>query len=823
MQGIRAVSVQVAAFLCVLSLRSCPVSAQTVGGADLVLSRDGQTQYRIVVAGDASAPEQNAARELAAYLQKATTADFSITTAPDAGGQPVIAVGPGAAKAVDPDLDLTRTGPAGLGDDGIVIRTVGEHLVLSGAEGSKRGTLYAVYEFLSREVGVRWWTPEAETVPGRRVLSVRQLDIRYTPPFIYRETLCSAIRPFVWEETDAVPLFAVRMRQNGHFARIPPVWGGHYNLIGWCHTFYGLMPPDRYFKDHPDWYSEIGGQRRWEKAQLCLTNEEMIAELARNVLARIRRDPEAGMISVTQNDWTGHCRCDRCRALDEAEGSPAGSLLYAINRVAEVVEQEFPGFHIETLAYMHTRKPPRSIRPRSNVIVRLAVIERSATQPLEHPANASVLDDLEAWSAVAPNLYIWDYTANLLNPFTPEPRAFIYGQDLRIYRRSGAVSVFCEHSHGASPLSDFDQLHTWLLSQLMWDPERDDRALIHEFCQGYYGAAGPFIEDYLKLLADRVGDHRVRSFSGPRDAEWLDLETMNRATELMDAASAAVAGDAILEPRVQRARLSLDHQWLCGYAGYRHTAQAKQIPFEGPEDLARALDAFTERARAQGVERIGYGRTPTLTEYLAETRHAGEEVPPRLLLASDERYQRFLAGEPVMLPAPFAELAPETVVDIQEDRMSLYGGAELVPDPSASNSAAARLDPKVVSWAVQVRELPRKGVSGRWHAYAVIRVEALAQSGVAFTGGVYDTNAARNLRGISQRLEGQAGAVPDPNVPTDEVAALAESITDGQYRVYDLGTHDFVSGVDMWIGTTGGVDPKNVKAIYVDRFVFVRE
>jgi len=94
---------------------------------------------------------------------------------------------------------------------------------------------------------------------------------------------------------------------------------------------------------------------------------------------------------------------------------------------------------------------------------------------------------------------------------------------------------------------------------------------------------------------------------------------------------------------------------------------------------------------------------------------------------------------------------------------------------------------------------------------------------VAFTGGVYDTNAARNLRGISQRLEGQAGAVPDPNVPTDEVAALAESITDGQYRVYDLGTHDFVSGVDMWIGTTGGVDPKNVKAIYVDRFVFVRE
>ena len=61
--------------------------------------------------------------------------------------------------------------------------------------------------------------------------------------------------------------------------------------------------------------------------------------------------------------------------------------------------------------------------------------------------------------SIKPRLYVWDYTANLLHPFTPEPRAFVFGPDLRLYRRMGAISVFCEHNHGSSPVSDFDAWH----------------------------------------------------------------------------------------------------------------------------------------------------------------------------------------------------------------------------------------------------------------------------------------------------------------------------------------------------------------------------
>lgn len=83
------------------------------------------------------------------------------------------------------------------------------------------------------------------------------------------------------------------------------------------------------------------------------------------------------------NDWFGNCQCARCRALDDAEGSPMGSLLYGVNKVAAAVEKEFPETLVATHAYIYARKPPKTIRPRDNVLVWLCVIERTAAQPID--------------------------------------------------------------------------------------------------------------------------------------------------------------------------------------------------------------------------------------------------------------------------------------------------------------------------------------------------------------------------------------------------------------------------------------------------------
>ena len=65
-------------------------------------------------------------------------------------------------------------------------------------------------------------------------------------------------------------------------------------------------------------------------------------------------------------------------------------VLQLVNRVAEAVEKEFPDKAVETLAYQWTRQPPKTMRPRPNVIIRLCSIECCFSHPLatcDSPAN----------------------------------------------------------------------------------------------------------------------------------------------------------------------------------------------------------------------------------------------------------------------------------------------------------------------------------------------------------------------------------------------------------------------------------------------------
>ena len=447
-----------------------------VGGAmAMILATNGKTDYAIVVAADAIAPELTAAKELQSHLQAVTGAEFAIKTIA-AGAAPTgvpptkaVVVGPSASfQAACPEVDL-----ASLGHDGIVIRTKGDTLYLAG--GRPRGTLYAVYTFLEDVVGCRWWTAKESFIPRKPTLTVPDLNADrgdptvYVPKLQYREAFYRGAFEGV---------FAARSKCNGNFEGIAPEYGGHYRLIGWCHTFYQLLPPEKYFAQHPEWYSEINGKRTFEGAQLCLTNDEMRAELTKNALAAIRKDPDAGMISIAQNDCGGQCQCPKCKALEEQEGSPSGPVIDFVNKVAADIEKEFPEVLVETLAYSYTRHAPKTVKPRNNVIVRLCSIECSFSQPLgTGPQNETFKRDIEAWSALAPHLYIWDYVTNFANYLIPHPNLRVLAPNIRFFVDHHALGLF-EQGDAGSSCGDFVELRAWLLSHLMWDPSRDEKALI---------------------------------------------------------------------------------------------------------------------------------------------------------------------------------------------------------------------------------------------------------------------------------------------------------------------------------------------------------
>ena len=737
------------------------------GSHALELARDGKALCAIVVPDQASAPVQTAAKELATHLKLATGATFAVIPEAKAGKSPRILVGPcqETARRV-PDAAVIAKQP-----DGIRLRTLPDALVLTGAK--PRGTLYAVYTFLEDVVGVRWWTSTESYVPKHATLSAPDLDISYAPKLLYREA-------FYRDALTATQ--SARLRTNGHFSRAPKEFGGHYEIIGWCHTFERLLPPQKYFGDHPEWYSMIDGKRSHNRTQLCLSNDEMRQEFTRNALAWVRGKPDAGMISISQNDWHGNCQCPKCKAFDEKEGSPAGLLVHFVNQVAAELEKEFPDILVETLAYQYTRQAPKTVKPRHNVIVRLCSIECSFAQPLATgEQNVKFRRDVEQWRAVAPRLYIWNYVTNFRHYILPHPNLRSLAPDLRFFVDSHTVGLF-EQGDSSCSIGDFVQLRAWLLGHLMWNPDLDENALIDEFLKGYYGLAAPHLRRYLDFREDAVAKAGtfLRCYMGDTSS-WLSPEQMTQASVLYAKAEQAVADQPTLAARVRRERLTLDHAWLQRWHAMKRQAKMSGKPFAGPADPKALCDELVALGKQYNAR--SYREGGQFTGYMA-------------------RFQaRF--GPPPKVPEICRNLPEDAWVDVQDGEFRLHGEGRWVTgvaDPKASDGRAVRMPGNHSQWATQWPAGEGLAGDAKWRVYASVRYEGDATEGLAVDLGVYDTEA---RKGRVQR---------HINIP---------ELVDGEYHLIDLGVHALTEGCYTWVAPPNRTE--GVKAVYVDRILLVRE
>jgi hypothetical protein len=316
---------------------------------------------------DASPSERYAAEELVRYVEKMTDVRLPVTD--DSSPFPARAVLLGMTRhtsALAANASKTRE----LGEDGFRLLAVPPHLLVVGSH--KRGALYGVYELLEEYGGVGWFASWHEVVPKRDEFAVpARLDDTQTPIFVLRKPS--------WQDMRDNADFAVRSRMNGLSKGLEPKHGGvalrFVRGLGNCHTFNSLLPCSKWFKSHPEYFSEVNGARRDGRTQLCLTNPEVLRLVVSNALAHIKADRRihddpvpVNVVGVSPNDWRYYCTCEKCRAVDEEEGTQTGSLLRFVNRVAEEVEKVYPDFFVETLIYSYTRTPPRLVRPRHNVI-----------------------------------------------------------------------------------------------------------------------------------------------------------------------------------------------------------------------------------------------------------------------------------------------------------------------------------------------------------------------------------------------------------------------------------------------------------------------
>ena len=613
--------------LCVL-LFSLTISlqalAQKLPTAEVILAGKGARQFLIKVSPTPDSLEMLAAQELSKYLTQITGRNFPVGKNDPFAAIKLPAIYVGKASAYHQMLSAQY--------DYNIVATDAESLHITGK--TPQQTLEAVFIFLETSAGCHFLSPTAEIVPTLPRLAVSK-PYRYTP-IVYTRTVHSKL---YFDN----PLHAAKRRVSQEsFPGFVP--------IAAVHTFHRLLPAATWLQNHPEFYALVNSRR--QPTQLCLSNDTVYHMVLDSVRAWFDRYPEASVLSVSQDDNTSYCTCARCAATDAYEGSPAGSMIRFVNRIAV----NFPEKTISTLAYQYTRRAPLHARPAKNVLVTLCSIECDRSGPIAEKCT-EFEKDLKAWKQTGATVKIWDYTTQFTNFLAPFPNLHTLQPNVQLFVENNARWIFEQHSNNPSELFE---LRSYLLAQLEWNPYASADSLYRLFTKNYYGKAAPWVERYVDTVHAALESEKkffLFLYGDPSQGfdSWLSAARLEQYAKWFDAAEKAVQTDTAKLNRVRAARLGVDYAVLefCRRSGGAYT-------FTNTALVNTVLNRFEQSTRwlhASLINEMGL----TTTDYIAAYRR----------FMANTTLANMAAGKKVSLltkPKKYAAENPQALTD------GLYGG-----------------------------------------------------------------------------------------------------------------------------------------------------
>lgn len=446
------------------------ITYQATCAAELSLAKNGTALVPVVISAKASEATRKVAAELAAYLGKITGGTFQVREGTDGAG---IIVGtlddfpqPGLALPLRLRFD---------GKEAFALRNDERRLLLLGA--TDLGVPHAAFRFLEA-LGCRWYFPakEWEIIPSRKDLSV-SLNETSRPALLSRRIwygygFFDRNTPRTREEYDAWA------RHNRMGASLKIQAGHAWQSI--------ILDNKKTFAEHPEYLALVKGKRQGE--QLCVSNPATREIAVRWALDRLRKKPDADMVSMETSDGVGQCECEACRKL----GSISDRAFGLANEVARAVAKEMPGKMVGMLAYSEHSEPP-SFALEPNIYVQLTA---------GFIRGQHSFDELKVlWPKRCQNMGFYEYFSVWPWDFDMPPggRAAnirLVTQRIQDYVKHRATSLDCESGNNWG----IHGLGYYIANKLMWDPQADVDALLADFFTQAFGPATKVMRRYYERL-----------------------------------------------------------------------------------------------------------------------------------------------------------------------------------------------------------------------------------------------------------------------------------------------------------------------------------
>lgn len=548
-----------------LALILCPIAVSS----QISIVKNGQPTARIIVDKNDSI-DLRAALLLQDFTKRITGSTIDIVDKTSKAKSGDILIG-------NFQLPINKLDTSKITEDGFYLSSSDNYLRIVKGEG--KGTIYGVVTLLEDYFNVRYYAADAYTLDKTSTMVVpKGIDRIDNPTFRYRQTQSYSLKD---------PIYRLWFRLE------EPKDVFADNL--WVHTFNHILPASEFGEKHPEYYAFVNGERRPGTAsQWCLTNDDVFEIVSHRVDSIFQKNPGKNIISISQNDSQNYCTCDACKAINDHEGSPSGTIIYFLNKLAT----RFPDKEFSTLAYLYSVPPPKHIKPLPNVNIMLCDIDcyREVTLP-ENQSGQKFMTDMEGWAKISNNIFVWDYGINFDNYISPFPNFHILQPNMQLFKKNGATMHFSQISSGKG--CDFSELRSYIVSKLLWNTEINVDTEIQSFLKGYYGeAAAPYLYQYLKLQEGAligsniplwIYDTPITHKNG-----MLNDRMMRRYNILFDKAERATS-DSTYQNRIREARLPIQYAEL-------EIARTKPISPDEAVVMRAKLNSFQKTANEFGVE-----------------------------------------------------------------------------------------------------------------------------------------------------------------------------------------------------------------------------
>ncbi len=461
-----------------------PVGKLTINGRDIA-------EYVIIYPEDASPSVMTGVNDLVKYIEKACGVRLETTTA--ARTAPAIVVD---------QTPVAIEGSYNFNEENFSIQSEGDNIIIKGSP--VRGAMYGCYGFLEKCVGWYFLTPEVDYLEKAETVDIKDVDIVYSPYFEYR---CN-----YWRGAMNSDAYSAKQQLNGN-TRSETYGGGIGYTGGAVHTLQNLTNGE---------YDQ--------STQPCFNDEEIYSTVLGNVMTLLENNPDARIISVSQNDNTNACQCETCQAVREEEGSEAGNVVRFVNRIADDVRAAgYDKVAIHTLAYAHTVEVCKT-KPRDNVLIQYCTAENCFNHPIDTKDRCGHKEDvpheqyLTDWSGICSRIWVWDYGThftNYLNP-TANYRYSVLCGNIRFFYEHGVSGLFNQGAYTSSARTgEFSEMRNFLLAEIMKDPYMTEERyyeLMDLFLRGYYGAdAAPYIREFIDLILTDDHDDTWGQYGGTEE------------------------------------------------------------------------------------------------------------------------------------------------------------------------------------------------------------------------------------------------------------------------------------------------------------------